>query len=267
MIKNISIFFILLIMGIACDSDQPSEVQTQDIPALDLFAGFQNPPADARPFVRWWWNGNKITADEIKRQLEVLHQAGVGGVEINPIEFPTEADDLGIPSLPWTGPEWNQRLVLACQEAQKRGMITDLIVGSGWPFGGEFVQEDETVQRIAVGHLTFTGPQKAERSQESLIENLIPQYREGPSEKGLKSQLHFAALVPLEASGSHAVIHLPVEKSGASSLAFEVPPGEYELIYGLKQQGHREVMHGAPGAAGPVMDHYQKASRWPILIG
>jgi len=32
----------------------------------------------------------------------------------------------------------------------------------------------------------------------------------------------------------------------------------YILSYGVIQKGHRSVMHGAPGAAGPVMDHYNK---------
>ena len=35
-----------------------------------LYSGFVNPPAEARPFVRWWWNGNRITEKEIIRQPE-----------------------------------------------------------------------------------------------------------------------------------------------------------------------------------------------------
>ena len=56
-----------------------------------LYSGFTNPPADARPFVRWWWNGNCLEKDEIIRQLTVLQKAGIGGVEINPIAMPEMA--------------------------------------------------------------------------------------------------------------------------------------------------------------------------------
>jgi hypothetical protein len=34
-----------------------------------------------------------VTASELLRELDVLKEAGIGEVEINPIEFP-EADDL-----------------------------------------------------------------------------------------------------------------------------------------------------------------------------
>ena len=37
-----------------------------------------------------------------------------------------------------------------------------------------------------------------------------------------------------------------------------VPAGKYELAYGILQCGFREVTHGAPGAAGPVMNHFKR---------
>jgi hypothetical protein len=39
-------------------------------------------------------------------------------------------------------------------------------------------------------------------------------------------------------------------------LKYFVDEGQYELVYGILQEGHRKVMHGALGAAGNVMDHY-----------
>ena len=32
-----------------------------------LIKGFQDPPASSRLFVRWWWNGNRLTEKEILR--------------------------------------------------------------------------------------------------------------------------------------------------------------------------------------------------------
>ena len=67
----------------------------------DLYAMFKNPALNYHPFVRWWWTGNKVEAGELIRELRLLKDAGIGGVEINPIEFPSrfEGDDLGRPSL------------------------------------------------------------------------------------------------------------------------------------------------------------------------
>ncbi|MCU0381391.1 MAG: hypothetical protein MUE58_09410 [Chitinophagaceae bacterium] len=108
-----------------------------------LLNGFSDPPAEARPFVRWWWNGNRITEKEITRQLDVFKKAGIGGIEINPIAIPEEADTSGTRALKWLSPEWNKLLAYASNEASERGLITDLIVGSGWPFGGEFLKKDD----------------------------------------------------------------------------------------------------------------------------
>ena len=38
-----------------------------------LFMLFQNPPVTSKPFVRWWWNGDKVTAKEILRELDIMN--------------------------------------------------------------------------------------------------------------------------------------------------------------------------------------------------
>ena len=67
----------------------------------DLYRRFTDPASTDRPFVRWWWNGDKVNADELRRELYLLKDAGIGGVEINPVEFPRGADDLGAKPLSW----------------------------------------------------------------------------------------------------------------------------------------------------------------------
>ena len=123
----------------------------------DLFRGFVDRPANAKPFVRWWWNGNRINATEITRQLDVLHAAGVGGVEINPIGMAGAVDPTGTQPVTWLSREWNGFVALASREARQRGMLTDLIVGSGWPFGGEFLKDNEKIERIIINKLHCAG--------------------------------------------------------------------------------------------------------------
>ena len=50
-----------------------------------LFQYFTSPDNASRPYVRWWWNGDKVEKNELIRELNLLHEAGIGGVEINPI--------------------------------------------------------------------------------------------------------------------------------------------------------------------------------------
>ena len=102
----------------------------------ELFRTFSNPEMKYRPQVRWWWNGDKVTAHEILRELDVMKAAGIGGVEINPIAFPG-GDSIGLRTLEWCSPEWCQMVKTAVDGCRERGMVCDMIVGSGWPFGSE----------------------------------------------------------------------------------------------------------------------------------
>ena len=47
------------------------------------YARFQNPGNQYKPFVRWWWNGDAVEAQELIRELRLLKEAGIGGVELN----------------------------------------------------------------------------------------------------------------------------------------------------------------------------------------
>ena len=60
----------------------------------ELYSRFLEPTTEAKPFFRWWWNGNHLSKDEITRQLELMHDAGIGGIEINPIEMPEHASEV-----------------------------------------------------------------------------------------------------------------------------------------------------------------------------
>jgi hypothetical protein len=140
--KKISqIFLFSLVLFISCDSNRKDNF---------LFQKFQIPEAEARPMVRWWWNGNAVEADELKRELAVMKKAGIGGVEINSIAMPTHAKKTDAIPLQWAGKEWCNMVKVASEEAKELGMITDLIVGSGWPFGGRFLEEDQIMQRLGV---------------------------------------------------------------------------------------------------------------------
>ncbi len=248
------VFFVVAIISVLLSCLEMK--RTGENSEIDLFTGFQNPPAEARPFVRWWWNGNRLQKEEIVRQLDVLQKAGIGGVEINPIAMPEEADDLGIEPLTWRSKEWNEMLKFAALEAQKRGMLADLIVGSGWPFGGEFLEEDETIQRIIVNKIPCSGSQQISENLESLYRKAVAALTRS-YEAAKSHELVFVRLVPVGVQSTEEISELTDEFRKNNRLAFDVPAGNYELVYGILQRSNREVMHGAPGAAGPVMNHYE----------
>ena len=125
-------------------TDLSGDAFLKPIPANRLYEKFRSPDNASRPFVRWWWNGTRICEAEIVRELDSMQRAGFGGVEINSIAFPNEfKDTLGYAQVPWLSERWLELVKFTVEEAHKRGMYSDLIVGSGWPFGGEFLTRDQ----------------------------------------------------------------------------------------------------------------------------
>ncbi len=91
----------------------------QDGSVDQYFKGFQDPPAEARLFVRWWWNGNRLAEKEILRELDVMKEAGIGGVEINPIAFPAGSDPVGYEALTIFEERWLDMLAGGTSRVQR----------------------------------------------------------------------------------------------------------------------------------------------------
>ena len=243
-----------------------------------MYQAFRQPASKYRPFVRWWWNGDKVEADELVREMRLLKEAGIGGVEINPIAFPTYCDSIGKTSLQWLSPEWIDMLKVCFDEAKQLDMTCDLLVGSGWPFGAEFLNEDERAQIVVNYAETVTGPTTLTIIRDSLCTKALPKV--SSPYKGNTKELMLLKLYsnpatsindgitiwsdskvgPSTGSGSLTTekVKVPelVEGLIDSIFTIEVPKGEYTLAALVKINGFLEVINGAPGAAGPVLDHF-----------
>jgi hypothetical protein len=217
-----------------------------------LFLLFKNPPNTAKPFVRWWWNGNKLAADEILRELDIMKDAGIGGVEINPIAFPG-GDDLGIPSLEWLSPEWIEMIKIALKGAEERGIICDLIVGSGWPFGSEILEREEQTQVLTLTSRKVKGPQSITLNVDELFREVRPVVHS--PYKDLTNELYSLQLAPLQMDSFAPATDVPFNPND-KTITVQIPEGEYILYSLVKVIGFQAVINGAPGAAGPVLNHY-----------
>ena len=223
----------------------------------DLYQLFKNPPAGCRPFVRWWWNGDKVEKAEISRELRLLKAAGIGGVEINPIRFPQRTDDLGKHSLPWLSDEWTDALQHAFAEAKLLGLTCDLIVGSGWPFGAEYLESGERAQIVLIGTKRLEGKIDYEASLFDLFKEADPAVSSPFVRR--KMEILSVKLVPDPFTSMNQVTDLS-DQVKTGYISFSIPTGKYVLYTLVKIDGFLEVINGAPGANGPVLDHYDKAA-------
>jgi hypothetical protein len=224
-----------------------------------LYEIFRNPTLNYHPFVRWWWNGNKVEANELIRELRLLKAAGIGGVEINPVEFPKryEGDDLGKPSLRWLSEEWIEMLAVTFKEAKSLGLTCDLIVGSGWPFGAEYLQGEERSQVVVIAVKKITGPADYEISQFELFKEGDPAV--SSPYPGRTMKLLSLKLVPDPLNDINTVTDLH-EQINNEVIKFSIPSGKHALYALIKIEGFMQVINGAPGATGPVLNHYNEAA-------
>ena len=221
-----------------------------------LYESFQNPPTEAKPFVRWWWNGNCITKKEILRELDVMKEAGIGGVEINPIAMPPGSKDIGAKPVEWLSSKWNRLAAAAVEGAKERGMKADMIVGSGWPFGGRFLDWEDTIEAIGVNQKVLKGPGHWKGNVRDLIKS--PHIRFAV-ENAPDPKLRFVRLVPEGAEGIEDCLDVTEKVQADGTLELDLPAGEHTLYVGAWRQGFTAVMHGAPGADGPVLDHMNRS--------
>ncbi len=100
-----------------------------------------------KPWTRWWWPGSAVDAASLTRQLEQLAAAGLGGVEITPIYG---AKGYESRYLDFLTPQWMAMLEHTGREAKRLGLGVDMATGTGWPFGGPWIDEAHALQRAAL---------------------------------------------------------------------------------------------------------------------
>ena len=217
----------------------------------DLQKGFENPPADTRIMMRWWWFGPAVTKPEIERELLVMKDAGIGGVEVQPV-YPLLPDDpaVGIKNLPYLSDEFLEMLRFTAEKCKELGMRFDLTLGSGWSFGGAKTPINEAagqlrIERIKVEPNTGRVPLPSMIPAERLLTvffRVVPPKNLGPMEELPSDPWHEVKEVH-----DDAVWLSPTAQNG-------------ELLVFVSSKSGMQVKRPAVGAEGYVLNHLDKPS-------
>lgn len=223
----------------------------------EIYSSFLNPENRYRPFVRWWWNGDRVEVNELIRELRLLKEAGIGGVEINPIAFPYGADTAGTKALTWLSEEWISMVDTVFSEASSLGMACDLIIGSGWPFGSESLPRQERASVV----LTYAVPVKGGEKFETSLFNIFKALDPGVTvvNPGRKPELMSAFIVPDPVNDIKEVKDVK-ELFSDGVLNVDIPEGPHYFYAMVLYESFASVINGAPGAAGSILDHMDKAA-------
>ena len=213
---------------------------------------FAAPDNSNRPFVRWWWNGDRVEADELVRELRLLKAQGIGGVEINPIEFPVGAEALDTKELTWLSEEWIDMLKVVFDEAAALGMDCDLIVGSGWPFGSESLPREDRASVMLTYAEKVAGGSVFESSRYDILAKLDPGVTvTNPRRTGEIVSVLFAP-DPINDLGE--VIDLTADFEGRDIIEIKVPEGPHCVYVLARFDSFALLLRGQHGTRGLQLD-------------
>ncbi|MCF6332786.1 MAG: hypothetical protein L3J11_05830, partial [Draconibacterium sp.] len=82
--------------------------------------------------------GNAIDSVNILYNLGMMHNVGIGGVHIVPIYGVKGEEDK---FLEYLSPEWANMIKYTSQKAGELGMEVDMTLGTGWCYGGSWVDD------------------------------------------------------------------------------------------------------------------------------
>ncbi|MGA8437359.1 MAG: glycosyl hydrolase [Candidatus Sulfotelmatobacter sp.] len=238
-----------------------------------LRASFENPPASARPMVRWWWPGGDVNDEEISRELRIIKDAGLGGVEIQSFKDglnPAPTAEVARRVDSFLTPEWFKHVKYAIEEGGRLGLDVDLTFGSGWPFGGPYIPLSLAAQKLLVHETVITGP--------TTFSGQFPGAPLGTGEKlvavlaapgslpvhGRRKPQEFSDSVPVDivtTSGKIDIASVTVltqQVSDDGSLKWEVPAGQWVLFSFIQAPTLQTVEGGAGIGTQWVLDHLKR---------
>ena len=118
-----------------------------------------------KPWTRWWWMGNAVDKENLRDNLIQLSEAGIGGVEITPI-YGVKGEEENF--IDYLSPKWMEMLDYTLQTADSLGMQVDMVLGTGWPYGGPQVSQEDAATKLIVRKYEL---KKNERIKEKIQPN------------------------------------------------------------------------------------------------
>lgn len=100
-----------------------------------------------KAYTYWWWMGNAVDTANIAYNLEMMNSAGIGGAHIIPIYGVKGEEDK---FLNYLSPEWVNMVKYTSHKARELGMDIDMTLGTGWCYGGSWVEDKEGIMSARI---------------------------------------------------------------------------------------------------------------------
>jgi hypothetical protein len=126
-------------------------------------AQFREPGREFRPWTRWWWPGNDVEPEELRREIQLFAEHGFGGVEIQPFtcgldrEAPQAEQDR---VFSYDTEAYFENLRVVMRAAREAGLGVDISAGGGWPSGGPHIALEDNFKTLAYSETSVAGGQE-----------------------------------------------------------------------------------------------------------
>ncbi|MCF7803534.1 MAG: glycoside hydrolase family 2 protein [Candidatus Marinimicrobia bacterium] len=229
---------------------------------------------ETKPWSRWWWQGNAVTEEDLTRSMERYAEAGLGGLEITPIYGVHGYEDLFIEYL---SSQWMDRLEYTLTEADRLNLGIDMATGTGWPFGGQWINQEHACKYLAHKTYELRGGETLDEPVEFIQEPMAHAVRNRINIEDIKkpisanenlqalalAQIRFEEPLPLQtlmAFSDEDTLDLTGKVTADGTLDWTAPQSTWTL-YTLFQGWHgKMVERAAPGGEGNVIDHFSDAA-------
>ena len=192
-----------------------------------LSASWPAATSQNKPWTRWWWLGSGVDDANLGRLLTEFRDAGLGGVEICPIYGAKGYEPRFIPYL---SAAWMDRFAFTVTKAHSLGMGVDLTTGTGWPFGGPWVTDENASSSLVLSQTTAS-------AGSALSE---------PAGKGT-----LLGATAVDSAGRTLSLASSIQ---ANHLSWVVPEGTWTVYFAFRKGPIQKVKRSAPGGEGNVLD-------------
>ena len=192
-----------------------------------------------KPWARWWWMGNAVDKPNLKSSLIDFQKVGIGGVEITPI-YGVKGEENNF--IDYLSPKYMEMLGYTVKIADSLGLQVDMVLGTGWPYGGPQVTLPNAATKLVV-----------EKYEVKKNEQFNKEIKVNPEKEKVPAQL--LSVSAYGTDGSY--IDLSGKLKG-NVLNWKAKKSNYTLYAVFAGKTGQQVKRAAPGGKGYTLDHYSE---------
>ncbi|WP_281337423.1 glycosyl hydrolase [Flavobacterium eburneipallidum] len=213
-----------------------------------------------QPWARWWWMGSAVDKPNLKKSLIDFHKVGIGGVEITPI-YGVKGEENNF--IDFLSPKYLEMLDYTIKTADSLHMQVDMVLGTGWPYGGSHVTLPHAATKLIVEKYqvkkneTFDKSIVVENKKEKTPAELlyVVAYGNDGSYVNLTNQLKNDPIKVNDKGIDGTTVSIP-SSAKPNQLKWKAKKTDYTIYAVFSGKTGQQVKRAAPGGSGYTLDHY-----------